>query len=132
MNVTGQDCKTTMTCTVSPSEDPQKIGTAITNIFPDCTLQLQTHSVSAVSGSMESLEKIRQSILSRQSQKTYRRSLQKHAYKNSTWFYLNKQAAFAKKIIICEEPDESPLGPIKVVLTSRNIEDVMGWLVDSG
>ena len=132
MTVAGQDCKTTMTCTVNPSEDLQKIRTAITNIFPDCTVLLQTCCVTAVSESMESLQKIRQSILSRQSQKTYRRSLQKHAYKNSTWFYLNKQAAFAKKIVICEEPDESPLGPIKVILTSRNIEDVIAWLVDFG
>ena len=46
-----------------------------------------------------------------------------------TWFYLNKQAAFANAITLCDEADESPLGPIKVVLHSKNIEDVIDWLV---
>jgi|TARA_Y100000815_G_scaffold61902_1_gene50225 predicted RNA binding protein with dsRBD fold (UPF0201 family) len=49
--------------------------------------------------------------------------------KDSTWFYLNKQAAFANVIALCDEADESPLGPIKVVLHSKNIEDVIDWLV---
>jgi hypothetical protein len=49
--------------------------------------------------------------------------------KDSTWFYLNKQAAFVDVIAICNEADESPLGPIKIVLHSTNIEDVIEWLV---
>jgi predicted RNA binding protein with dsRBD fold (UPF0201 family) len=48
---------------------------------------------------------------------------------DSTWFYLNKQAAFANVITLCDEADESPLGPIKIVLHSKNIEDVIDWLV---
>jgi len=45
------------------------------------------------------------------------------------WFYLNKQAAFANVTVLCDEADESSLGPIKVVLHSTNIEDVKEWLV---
>ena len=37
--------------------------------------------------------------------------------------------AFANAIALCDEADESPLGPIKVVLHSKNIEDVIDWLV---
>ena len=48
---------------------------------------------------------------------------------DSTWFYLNKQAAFASVITLCDEVDESSLGPIKVVLHSTNIENVIEWLV---
>jgi predicted RNA binding protein with dsRBD fold (UPF0201 family) len=48
---------------------------------------------------------------------------------DSTWFYLNKQAAFVNVPVLCDEADESPLGPIKVVLHSTNIEDVIEWLV---
>jgi predicted RNA binding protein with dsRBD fold (UPF0201 family) len=48
---------------------------------------------------------------------------------DSTWFYLNKQAAFANVIALCDEADESSLGPITVVLHSKNIEDVIDWLV---
>jgi predicted RNA binding protein with dsRBD fold (UPF0201 family) len=57
------------------------------------------------------------------------RRLEKNLDKNSTWFYLNKQAAFVEKIAICEESDESPLGPIKVILTSNQIDRIIDWLI---
>ena len=47
----------------------------------------------------------------------------------TTWFYLNKQAAFVEKIAICEESEESPLGPIKVILTSSRIDEIIDWFV---
>jgi predicted RNA binding protein with dsRBD fold (UPF0201 family) len=55
--------------------------------------------------------------------------MEKNLDNNSTWFYLNKQAAFAEKIAICGESDESPLGPIKIVLTSNHIEEIIDWLI---
>jgi hypothetical protein len=48
---------------------------------------------------------------------------------DSTWFYLNKQAAFVGTITLCEEAEESPLGPIKVILTSSNIDKIIDWLI---
>ena len=48
---------------------------------------------------------------------------------DTTWFYLNKQAAFVEQIAICEESNESPLGPIKVTLTSSNIDAIIDWIV---
>jgi predicted RNA binding protein with dsRBD fold (UPF0201 family) len=48
---------------------------------------------------------------------------------NSTWFYLNKQAAFVGIVSICEEESESPLGPIKVTLRSSDLESVINWLI---
>ena len=128
MNVPDLDCKIKMQCTVHLSEDPDKVMDAVTNIFPDCTVNDENLSIRATSDNIKSLEKIRESVQSRQLQKTYRRTLEKHLDGNSTWIYLNKQAAFVKKVAICEDADESPLGPIKVVLTSRNITGVIEWL----
>jgi predicted RNA binding protein with dsRBD fold (UPF0201 family) len=48
---------------------------------------------------------------------------------DTTWFYLNKQAASVNVIALCEEAEESPLGPIKILLHSKNIDKVMEWLV---
>ena len=45
------------------------------------------------------------------------------------WFYLNKQAAFANVITLCDEEDQSSLGPIKIVLHSKDIANVIDWLV---
>ena len=92
-------------------------------------IEIQNYSVNAVSKDLRSFEKIYETIHSKRSQKTYRRYLEKNLLDNSTWFYLNKQAAFVEKIAICEEAEESPLGPIKVILTSSNIDEVIDWIV---
>ncbi len=118
-----------MFCSVNSSEDPNKIKKAISNIFPYSTLETEMFSISAQSKDLKSLEKIYEIIHTKQSQKIYRRNLEKNLENNTTWFYLNKQAAFVEKIAICEKSDESPLGPIKVILTSSNIDGMIDWIV---
>ena len=118
-----------MFCFVNSSEDPNKIKKAISNIFPYSTLETKIFSISAQSKDLKSLEKIYEIIHTKQSQKIYRRNLEKNLENNTTWFYLNKQAAFVEKIAICEKSDESPLGPIKVILTSSNIDGIIDWIV---
>ena len=86
-------------------------------------------SLVANSNNYESLTRVYETMRSRKSKSAYRRLLMRNMTNNSTWFYLNKQAAFANVIALCDEADESPLGPIKVVLHSKNIEDVINWLV---
>jgi len=86
-------------------------------------------SLIANSSNYESLTKIYETMRSRRSKSAYRRHLMRNMSKDSTWFYLNKQAAFANVVALCDEMDESPLGPIKVVLHSKHIEDVIDWLV---
>jgi len=86
-------------------------------------------SLVANSSNYESLTRIYETMRSRKSKSAYRRLLMRNMANNSTWFYLNKQAAFANVIALCDEAGESPLGPIKVVLHSKNIEDVIDWLV---
>ena len=122
-------CKIEMFCSVNPSEDPEKIKQTIANVFPNSKLKDENYSISAVSKDLNSFEKIYDTIQSNRSQKNYRRSLEQNLRDDSTWFYLNKQAAFVEKIAICEEAEESPLGPIKVVLTSPNIDGIIDWIV---
>ena len=122
-------CKIEINCTISPSENPNKITQAISNIFPQMTIETSNFLANAKSTELQSLEKIQEAIHSRQSQRVYRRHLEKNLKNDVTWFYLNKQAAFAKKIIICETPEESPLGPIKITITSSNTDRIIDWLV---
>lgn len=129
MKIPNINCKIEMYCPVNPSEDPTKIKTTITNIFPYSTIKTENFSISALSNDLTSLENIYEIIHTKQSQKTYRRNLEKNLENNTTWFYLNKQAAFVGKIAICEESGESPLGPIKVILTSSNIDGIIDWLI---
>jgi CRISPR-associated protein Cas8b1/Cst1 subtype I-B len=129
MKIPSVSCKIEMFCSVNPSEDPKKIKKAISNIFTNSTIKTETFSISAQSKNLKSLEIIYETIHTKQSQKIYRRNLEKNLENDTTWFYLNKQAAFVEKIAICEEADESPLGPIKVILTSSNIDRIIDWFV---
>lgn len=122
-------CKIEMTSVVNPSEDIDKIKQAITNIFPFSNFNEKESLAVFQSNDLHSLEKIHEAIHSKQSQKTYKRNLENNLEGDKTWFYLNKQAAFVNKIAICENEDESPLGPIKVVLTSSRIDRIIDWLV---
>lgn len=129
MNIPSIKCKIEIFCSINPSEDPNKVKIAIQNIFPDCEFETDKFSIHAYSENLSVLTKIHEVIHSLQYQRIYKRTLEKNMEKNNTWFYLNKQAAFANKIAICEESDESPLGPLKVVLTSFNIDRIIEWLI---
>jgi len=122
-------CKIELFCSLNPSEDPTKIEFAIKNILSNSKIKTEKFSIKAISNDFQSLEKIHEAIVSMKSQRIYQRTLEKNLDANSTWFYLNKQAAFAEKIAICEKSDESPLGPIKVILTSTNIDRIIDWLI---
>lgn len=129
MNTPSIKCKIEVFCSINPSEDTKKVESAILNIFPECKIDNEKFSIRGYSENLNVLEKIHEVINSMQYQRIYKRTLEKNLEKNTTWFYLNKQAAFAEKIAICGESDESPLGPIKVVLTSFNIDRIIEWLV---
>ena len=123
------DCKISAYCTINASEDINKVRTSLSNILINVDEKITGDSLIVNSSNYESLTKIYETIRSRRSKSAYRRHLMRNMVKDSTWFYLNKQAAFADVITLCDEADESPLGPIKVVLHSTNIEDVIEWLV---
>ncbi len=114
---------------INVSEDVNKVRTAVSNVLTDMDEKITGDSLVANSSNYESLTKIYETMRSRRSKSAYRRHLMRNMANDSTWFYLNKQAAFANVIALCDEADESPLGPIKVVLYSKNIEDVIDWLV---
>ena len=123
------DCKVSAYCTINTSEDIQKVRTSLSNVLTDMDEKITDNSLVANSNNYESLTKIYETMRSRRSKSAYRRHLMRNMANDSTWFYLNKQAAFTNVIALCDEADESPLGPIKVVLHSKNIEDVIDWLV---
>lgn len=123
------NCKIQVFSSINPSEDSEKVKEAILNILPCNNLKTDEFSITGNTDNFQSMEKIYESIHSAQSQRVLQRQLEKHIDRNSTWFYLNKQAAFVERVVLCEEADESPLGPLKIVLTSPNIERIIDTLV---
>jgi len=129
MNTPDVSCKIDAYCSINSSEDPKKVQQAITNILVDVDVEINKETLKATSTSLDSLQKIYDAINSHRSKNAYRRQLNQNLHDDSSWFYLNKQAAFANTIALCSESEESPLGPIKIILTSENIDTIIDWLV---
>ena len=118
-------CKVQVSCQINPSEDPSKVKTADLNIFPDLEISISDELLIGKSNDMDTLSNISESIHSKNTKNIYQRILKKNSNENSTWFYLNKQAAFVNTVSLCNESNESPLGPIKVVLDGNDIENII-------
>ncbi len=57
-----------------------------------------------------------------------RKIMRRNIIDDTVTFYLHKQAAFMGKIHFCQPEAESPMGPIKISITSTNIEELVDWL----
>ena len=128
MQVPNINCKITGYCDIQASEDSEKIYHALSNIIPDSKIKIENNTAKISANSLDSLGKIFDTIHSRKSQRAYLRHMKRNLNDDSTWFYLNKQAAYANTVALCDEAEESPLGPIKIILHSKYIEQVMEWL----
>ena len=118
-------CEIQVFCEINPSEDPSKVKTAVLNIFPDLKISISDELLIGKSNDIGTLSNISESIHTKNTKNTYQRILKKNSNENSTWFYLNKQAAFVSTVALCSESNESPLGPIKVVLEGNDIENII-------
>ena len=112
-------------CEINPSEDPEKVKLAVSNIFPDLTLDITDTDITGKSNNIQILSQISKAIHENNIKKTYQRILKNNSNSDSSWFYLNKQAAFVNTVALCSEANESSLGPIKVILRSNDIEQVI-------
>lgn len=128
MNHPNISCKIEVYAAVNPSEDPEKIKTALANVILDADYSYKDGSIKAASRDLGSISKIRETIRKRKVNRAYRRQMRFNTDGDTTWFYLNKQAAYVDVIAICDEAEESPMGPIKVILHSRQLDKVTDWL----
>ena len=117
-------------CQINPSEDPEKVKLAVNNIFPDIKLEIFDTEITGKTNNFSALSQISKSIHDRNIKNAYQRILKNNNDCESTWFYLNKQAAFVNTVALCSEANESSLGPIKVILRSNDIEQVIESIIN--
>ena len=121
-------CKIEAYAAVNPSEDPDKVRHAVSNVVLNADYEFREGSIKATSRDLHSLTKVQETVRSRKANRVYRRQMRYNTKEDTTWFYLNKQAAYVDVVAICDEAEESPMGPIKVILHSKNLEKVVDWL----
>ncbi len=124
-------CNVRAECSVLASEDPDLVVGALKAVLDGADAECNGNTAQAVSDTSASLARIRRTVQSRASGRAWRRRLRLNTDGDSTWVYLNKQAAAAGVIALCSEADESPLGPITLSIRAGDIEGVIDWLVPS-
>lgn len=117
-----------VTTPVNLTEDKQKVITAVKNLFPDTDLSEKKNSLYITSTDFKILRKIKEKVKAKKSRAVLQRVLYNNYNINSTWFLLNKQAAFSDVVSIVENEEESPLGPIKVTIKEYELETINEWL----
>ena len=127
MRIPKVSCKIEVYAAVNPSEDPEKVRLAVSKVIQSSDFQYKEGSIKVTSNDVESLLKIQETIKKYHSSKVYRRQMRYNTKGETTWFYLNKQAAFVDVLAICEEAEESAMGPIKVIIHSKDIEKIKDW-----
>lgn len=120
-------CTIRASCDILVSEDPDIVAHALETVLDSTKARCGKSSAEATAGSSAALGKIREVVHSRASTRAWRKRLRTNADEDSTWVYLNKQAAASGVIALCEEADESPLGPITLSIKADNIEAIIDW-----
>jgi predicted RNA binding protein with dsRBD fold (UPF0201 family) len=115
--------------TVNPSEDPEKVSDAVTKVI-SCSPEFRYGSriIGRATGA-EPLALIYEQVRSRSAMGVLRRMLLDNRAGQSTWFFLNKQAATVGIAAVIEEEQESPLGPIRVSINCDELDSLIDWLV---
>lgn len=112
---------------INPSEDTNKVSFAMKNIFPNSEIKVKDNKLYFSSERFEELKKIREQIKSKATFAVLKKVLYNNQKMNMTSFLLNKQAAFSGVVAIVEEEEESPLGPIKIIIKNKDIEEIIKW-----
>ncbi len=122
-----RDIKIIASTKLYPSEDPSKVIKAVKNVV-DADVEIRDDYVIAEADNKHALRMIYEQSRAREVLGVLHSKLLDNLSNDTTWFYVNKQAAYAGVIVICDDPSESPLGPIKVEIKSSYINEIIEWL----
>jgi len=117
---------------VRPTEDPEKVVRAVRNLV-DVELKVVElpelyRLLVGESSSVDSLRRLHAALRQERILDAARSYMLKNRRGNSLELKLHKQAAYAGHISLVTYDDESPLGPIRVIIASDKINDIIDWL----
>ena len=119
---------------VNPTEDEEKVKTAINNILGNASFTSNAtykgSVLKAEAKGLDSLTKLRNMLRNDRIRDAARKKLFRSIIGDKISFYLNKQVAFAGHVSFSEETAESPLGPIRVTIETDNPTQVVEWLAE--
>ena len=110
-----------------PTEAPEKVKKAITNIFPDCSLG---EKEGEITGKSASLERFRELLKEQRIRDTARAVLLGKTEGNAVRFSISKQAAYVGKLSF--GGTNPALGEMEIEITDDMPEKLVEWLTHGG
>ncbi len=120
---------------IHPTEDLEKVKRAIENLFANLSFEVQPlgdqNLLRARTSGRDGLAPFQRLLREARIRDAARRVLMKGRRNREIVFYLHKQAAHAGHVSFCEPQGESPLGPLAVMITTRNPTELIDWIAPS-
>jgi len=112
---------------VNPSEDPEKVKKAIINLTdPKDEIKLEImQDIIRVEAGEPTLKKLLQAIKDKDMTYLMLKLLNENKKGDKFFLMLNKQAAFVNRVVMCDDPKESPLGPIIIEFDNESIKYII-------
>ena len=119
---------------INPTEAEEKVEAAVRNVIGKVSVTVKPLGkgsvLTAEASGQASLVKLRSLLRTDRIRDAARKALFRSIRGNTIRFCLNKQVAFAGHVSFSEETAESPLGPIRVTITSDNPRQLIEWLAE--
>ncbi len=117
---------------VRPSEDFEKVKIALSKVLKGPIETVETGQNRFIlrlnSNQRSSLEKLKMIIQRDRIRTAARAVLTRRIHGETLEVFLNKQVAHAGHVSFSQPEGESPLGPIRLVIRSSNLPDIVDWL----
>ena len=116
---------------IQPTEDIEKVRHAVENIF-GTTLEQEVVDAGTLltcrAKAREHLVRLRTILQRERIRDAARKVFLAGLRGNTITFFLNKQVAYAGHVSFCEESAESPLGAIRVKITTEHPLMLVDWM----
>jgi len=113
---------------VNPTEDPEKVITAINRVFGELELEVEEELITGKGEGLEPLRKFHDLLRREMILDAARAVLLRGLRGNTITFHLNKQVAYVGHISFSQPVGESPLGPIRVEIICDDPRGLIDWL----
>ena len=130
MSEQGPEARLTLKATISPSEDEEKVISALKEIGGDeqAALSIGPGSAKLTTTNGKALVRLRDQLRDRRIRSAARRQMITGRSGHSTSLMLNRQAAAAGVVALCGSEEESALGPIYLIIESSDLEKIIDML----
>jgi predicted RNA binding protein with dsRBD fold (UPF0201 family) len=118
---------------VKPTEDIEKVKTAITNLCPPVTFEVthqkqQTTILEGHATGPETIAMLAKKFREHRILQAVRNQLLNLVQNQTLVFGMQRQAAYANRFHLCDVNDSSAMGPIRVKITATHIHDVIDYI----